>query len=120
MFLLHKNYSDYQTDSSKKCTLACHSHKESCILLNCQNCLRIHVFVLCVLLVEEEASESLHSIVELVSPKSLSHLLHKEVWPASVHLTMLIFVSFNVLKSLSESSSVEEWVQGISGGAQQV
>ena len=120
MFPLLQNCSDDQTDASKQCTLACHSDQESSILLNCQNSLRIHVFVLCVLLVEEEASESLHSVVELISPKSLSHLLHEVVWPASIHLTMLIFVCFNVLKSLSESCGVEEWVQGVSGCAQHV
>lgn len=62
--------------------------------------------VLLELLVDQEGSEPFNSDVEFVCVHMSTQSLEEVVWPASVHLAMLIPIRFNILKSLHQSLCV--------------
>jgi hypothetical protein len=66
-------------------------------------------------LVHDVGGYSLHGVVELVPPQTVAHLLHEEVRPSRVHLSMLVLVLLNGCQSLLESLGVQHGVQCVTG-----
>ena len=98
--------SDKQADEAESCSFGSHSDHEVTFLLKAHNHSGSHMSVLLELLVDEEGSEPFDSNVEFVCVHMSTQSLEEVVRPASVHLAMLISISFNILKSLHQSLCV--------------